>query len=89
MSEHQRDAGPGEQQRIGDATTQLTQDTAALVRPQFDAMRDDLLVTARRAGLGVGLLTAAGVCGVMSVWAVHETALGGYQACPPRARKQR
>lgn len=71
---------------VGDAANRLTQDTAALVRQELQAVRKELLATARRAGAGAGLCAGAGVCGLLALCAAHSTLLRALEHTMPRGR---
>ncbi|MFE9174431.1 phage holin family protein [Streptomyces kebangsaanensis] len=72
--------------RVGDAAARLGQDAAELARREVRAMQDDLLAGLREFGAGGALLTGAGVCGLLALWAAHETALRALESVMPRGR---
>lgn len=44
------------------------------------------MASLRRFGAGGALFTGAGVCGILALWAAHETALRALEAVMPRGR---
>ncbi|MGW1162346.1 phage holin family protein [Streptomyces sp. NPDC002513] len=60
---------------VGDAAARLAQDTAQLVRHEILAVQSEVRAALRRIGAGGALVGAAGVCGVLTLWSAHETAL--------------
>jgi hypothetical protein len=70
-----RPAGPGER---------LAADVAEVVRAEVRAAREQLTDAARPAGIGIGLLAAAGGCLVLSAGAASATMLRILEAFLPR-----
>lgn len=80
MSTPQGESGPegqdaGEQSGVGGAAARLTQDTADLVRQEFESFRGELVATVRRAGAGMGLLAGAALFGLAGLLTGHQTLL--------------
>ncbi|GHD97070.1 phage holin family protein [Streptomyces naganishii] len=72
--------------RVGDAAARLGQDAAELARREVRAMQGDLVAGLREFGAGGALLGGAGVCGLLALWAAHETALRALETVMPRGR---
>lgn len=52
---------PGENRSLGQLVSDLSEQTARLVRTEIDLAKEELAAKAKRAGIGSGLLAAAGV----------------------------
>lgn len=83
MSTQRPEAQTGPQ-RAGDAAARLSQDTAELVRQELAEVGSQLTATVRRAGLGAVLVAGSGLCGLLTLWAAHETALRALEHLMPR-----
>lgn len=73
-------------QRARDAAARLSHDTAELVRQELAEVRSELAATIRRAGWGATLVAGSGVCGLLALWAGHETLLRALEAVMPPKR---
>ncbi|WNM32927.1 phage holin family protein [Streptomyces sp. Li-HN-5-11] len=72
--------------RVSEAAARLGQDAADLARREVRAVQGDLMAGLRRFEAGGALLGGAGVCGILAVWAAHETVLRGLERVMPRGR---
>jgi hypothetical protein len=70
--DRERDAAPREQP-LADLLRQLSQQTATLVRQEIDLARAEVTQKGKTAGIGVGIVGAAGIVGLL--------ALGSLTAC--------
>jgi uncharacterized membrane protein YqjE len=68
-----RDPEDLREQPIGDLLKQLSQETSTLVRQEMELARAELTQKGKQAGLGVGILGAAGIVALL--------ALGALTAC--------
>ena len=80
--ENAASAGGGMQ----DAAARLAQDTTELAREEIRAVQDEVMTALKRFGAGGALLAGAGTCGVLALWAAHETLLRGMESVLPRGR---
>jgi MFS family permease len=62
---------------LADLTNQLSQDVAVLVRKEADLAKAEVTEKARRLGVGVGLIAAAAVLGLVVLGAVTAAAILG------------
>ncbi|WP_329140799.1 phage holin family protein [Streptomyces sp. NBC_00670] len=69
---------------VGDAATRLAQDTADLARREVRAIQDEALAGLRRFGTAGVLFAGAGVCGVLTLAAAHQTLLRATESVLPR-----
>ncbi|WP_171113910.1 MULTISPECIES: phage holin family protein [unclassified Streptomyces] len=72
--------------RMGDAAARLAEDTAELARREVRAIQDEAVTALRRFGAGGLLLAGAGTCGVLALWAAHETLLRAVESVLPREK---
>ena len=67
----QRPAGEDlREQPLGELLKQLSQETATLVRQEIDLAKAEVSTTGKRAGVGIGLVGAAGVVGFLALAAL-------------------
>ncbi|WP_129311413.1 phage holin family protein [Streptomyces sp. L2] len=78
--ENAASAGGGMQ----DAAARLAQDTTELARQEIRAVQEEVMTALKRFGAGDALLAGAGTCGVLALWAAHETLLRGMESLLPR-----
>ncbi|MEU0221908.1 phage holin family protein [Streptomyces sp. NPDC006265] len=72
--------------RMADAAARLAQDTAELARREIREIQDEALTALKRFGTGGVLLAGAGTCGLLALWAAHETLLRAVESVLPRGR---
>ncbi|MFD8427769.1 phage holin family protein [Streptomyces coelicoflavus] len=72
--------------RMGDAAARLAQDTTELARREIGALQEEVLAALKRFGAGGVLLAGAGTCGVLALWAAHETVMRAAESALPRGR---
>ncbi|MGK9465165.1 phage holin family protein (plasmid) [Streptomyces sp. G6] len=72
--------------RMGDAAARLAQDTTELARREIGAVQEEVLAALKRFGAGGVLLVGAGTCGLLALWAAHETVLRAAESVLPRDR---
>lgn len=65
----QYDSGDMKEQPLGDLLRQLAQDTASLVRQEMDLAKAEFAQTGKKAGLGAGLVGAAGLTALLALGA--------------------
>jgi hypothetical protein len=82
----QGDDSSEDRDRVGEATARLAQDTAQLARHELLVMQSEVRAALRRIRAGGVLLGAAGVCGVLALWSMHETLLRSMESVLPGAR---
>ena len=58
------------EQPLGELLKQLSQETATLVRQEIDLAKAEVSTTGKRAGVGIGLVGAAGVTGFLALAAL-------------------
>ena len=58
------------EQPLGDLLKQLSQETATLVRQEIELAKAEISTTGKRAGVGVGLVGAAGVAAFLALGAL-------------------
>jgi hypothetical protein len=85
MPAREDDATPGGG-RVSDAATRLAQDTRELARHEIRAMRGELMAGLRRFAASGTLAAGAGVCGILALWATHETVLRAVESVLPKTR---
>jgi hypothetical protein len=67
----QRPAGEDlREQPLGELLKQLSQETATLVRQEIDLAKAEVSTTGKRAGVGIGLVGAAGIVGFLALAAL-------------------
>lgn len=71
---------------MADAAARLAQDTAELARREIREIQDEALTALKRFGTGGVLLAGAGTCGLLALWAAHETLLRAVESVLPRGR---
>lgn len=67
-----------------DVTERLARDTATLVREQLSRVSKELTGSARQLEGGTILLGAAGSCGLLALFAAHQTAVRALETFMPR-----
>ncbi|MEU0112633.1 phage holin family protein [Streptomyces bobili] len=67
-----------------DSTARLAQDTADLVRQEVRTIQEEARSAGKRFGAGGVLLAGAGTCGLLALWAAHETLLLAAESVLPR-----
>ncbi|MFR0357333.1 phage holin family protein [Streptomyces sediminimaris] len=72
--------------RVGDAAGRLAQDAADLARREIKTVQDEAMTGLRRVAASGTLLAGAGVCGILALWAAHETVLRTVEQVLPGAR---
>ncbi len=72
--------------RMGDAAARLAQDTAELARREIRTIQDEAVTALKGFGAGGVLLAGAGTCGVLALWAAHETLLRALESVLPKGR---
>jgi len=72
--------------RVGEAASRLAQDTTDLARREIRAVQDEAVIALKRFGAGGFLLAGAGTCGLLALWAGHETLLRTVGTMLPRGR---
>ncbi|MHC3475367.1 phage holin family protein [Streptomyces sp. 7R007] len=70
--------------RVQDAASRLAQDTTELARREIRAIQEEAMAALKRLGAGGVLLAGAGTCGVLALWAAHETLLRATERVLPR-----
>jgi hypothetical protein len=73
MASHQ--AGQADESSIGQLVSELSEQTSRLVRDEVALAKVELKDSARHAGLGAGLFTAAGLLGLYAVGVFVATAI--------------
>jgi hypothetical protein len=58
------------EQPLGELLKQLSQETATLVRQEIDLAKAEVSTTGKRAGVGIGLVGAAGITGFLALAAL-------------------
>lgn len=73
MSDYTREAVSDREKPVGELLKQLSQETSLLVRQELDLARAELQQKGKEAGLGAGLLSGAGVTGLVALIALMVT----------------
>jgi uncharacterized membrane protein YqjE len=68
---------------IGDLLRQLSQETTTLVRQELDLAKAEMAQKGKRAGLGAGMLGAAGVAVLLGLWGLTAAAIAALDAAMP------
>jgi uncharacterized membrane protein YqjE len=68
---------------IGDLLRQLSQETTTLVRHELDLAKAEMAQKGKRAGLGAGMLGAAGVAVLLGLWGLTAAAIAALDAAMP------
>jgi len=86
-------AKPTEDASIGELITQLSSQTTRLVRDEMRLAQNEFVDSAKHAGIGAGLISAAGLLAVFGLASVIAAAiaaiaarLAGLVSCPDRGR---
>ncbi len=72
--------------RMGDAAARLAEDTAELARREVRVIQDEAVTALRRFAASGILLAGAGTCGILTLWAAHETLLRALESVLPRGK---
>lgn len=62
--------GPLKEKPLGELLKQLSQETATLVRQEIELAKAEVAKTGKKAGLGAGLVGAAGIAGFLALGAL-------------------
>jgi uncharacterized membrane protein YqjE len=68
---------------IGELLRQLSQETTTLVRQELDLAKAEMAQKGKRAGLGAGMLGAAGVAVLLGLWGLTVAAIAALDAALP------
>jgi uncharacterized membrane protein YqjE len=68
---------------IGELLKQLSQETTTLVRQELDLAKAEMAQKGKRAGLGAGMLGAAGVAVLLGLWGLTAAAIAALDAAMP------